>query len=182
MPQASSFMRRRGLTITLAVLAAVLALAAMLAAAFDAGYFRATLVRYLGTHLGRPIQVGGLLRVQLLSRHPRVIAEQVTIGNPPWMPAGTTAKIGRVLLVFEFPQIGRPMVIESLEMEDAALYLARDSTGHANWQRIDPDKGAGPGLPLIRSLSMPNALAVRRYRVRTERQGLRQSLTVADRR
>jgi AsmA family protein len=78
----------------------------------------------------------------------------VTIGNPPWTPAGTAAQIGKITLVLEMPWFGRPAAIEKLALEGAALHLVRDSAGHANWQWTA--KG-GDQLPLIRGLSMPGA-------------------------
>ena len=147
----------RGLAVVLATLIALIGVVAMLAAAADAGYFRDALVRHVAARSGRPILVEGPLHTHLFSRHPWFVADHVTIRNPPWMPAGLTAEIGRVSLTFEWPWIGRSPGIERLVMESAVLHLDRDATGHANWQLSDPDEGGEAGMPLIRSLSMPNA-------------------------
>jgi uncharacterized protein involved in outer membrane biogenesis len=85
---------------------------------------------------------------------PTCLAEQVTIGNPPWTSSGTTAEIGHLALTFDLPR----MAIRRLEMEQATLNLSRDENLRANWQLQDPGiSGLGTGPPLIRSLSMPNA-------------------------
>ena len=130
---------------------------AVLAAAVDAGYFRGPLIRILAAHMGRQVQIDGPIEAHIFSLNPRVIAERVTIGNPSWMPAGPTAQIGKLSLVIALPRFGRSFGIERLEIEAATLRLARDSTGHANWQLTDPDKGTGAGLPIIHSLSMLDA-------------------------
>jgi len=150
-------MVHRGLAVALATATALIGAAAMLAGAADAGYFRDALVRYVAARSGRQIQVKGPLHTHLFSRHPGFVAEQVTIRNPPWMPTGLTAEIGRVSLTFAWPWANHSFGIESLVMDTARLHLERDATGHANWQLSDPDKGGEAGLPLIRSLSMANA-------------------------
>jgi uncharacterized protein involved in outer membrane biogenesis len=147
----------RGLAVVLATVIALIGVVAMLAAAADAGYFRDSLVRHVAARSGRPILVEGPLHTHLFSRHPWFVADHVIIRNPPWMPTGLTAEIGRVSLTFEWPWVDHSFGIERLVMENATLHLDRDATGHANWQLTDPDTGAEAGLPLIRSLSMPNA-------------------------
>lgn len=147
----------RGLAVALATVIALSGAAAMLAAAVEAGYFRGALVRYVAARSGRQILVKGPLHVHLFSRHPWFTAEQVTIRNPPWTPAGPTAEIGQVSLTFVWPWLEHSFGIERLVMEKAILHLERDATGHANWQLSDPDKGRKAEVPLIRSLSLPKA-------------------------
>src|SRR5262249_35577603 len=95
--------------------------------------------------------------VHLLSWHPRIVAQEVRIDNPPWTPTGITAEIGQLTLIYDWPSPGRPWGIGRLEMVRAVLHLRRDEAGRANWQARDPQTGAGPGPPLIRSLSVPGA-------------------------
>jgi AsmA family protein len=155
-----SLVIRRGLLWTVGALAAVIVAVLMLAAALNAGYLRGPLVHFFSVLIGRPIQVAGPLRAQVFSLNPQLIAERVSIGNPPWTPSGLTAQIGKLTLVFEIPSFSRSFAIERLEMEAATLHLIRDSAGHANWQRTDPDRGKRSSLPLIRSLSVPDARVV----------------------
>ncbi|HEX3913742.1 MAG TPA: AsmA family protein [Steroidobacteraceae bacterium] len=124
------------------------------AAVLDAGYLHGPLVRLIARRAQRPVHIDGPIRVRLLSRNPRLVAGQVTIGNPPWVPAGVMAKIGKITLVLATPRIGRETIIESLELDAAELHLLRDGSGHANWQLENPDLGAPKGLPIIHSLSM----------------------------
>ena len=143
--------------VSLAALAALILAAALLALAVDGGYFRGTIVRAFAARSGRQIQVEGSWQVHLFSLHPRLTAERVTLGNPPWMPPGQTAEIAKVSLVFHIPGFHQGFGVDKLELQTVALHLVRDSEGRANWQLVDPSKGDGKGLPLIRSLSMPNA-------------------------
>src|ERR1700731_158012 len=97
----------RGFIAVLATAIALIGVAALLAAATDAGYFRDGMVRYVAARSGREILVKGPLHTHLFSRHPWFVAEQVTIRNPPWVPAGLTAEIGRVSLTFAWPWVNR---------------------------------------------------------------------------
>jgi uncharacterized protein involved in outer membrane biogenesis len=152
---------RRGLVWLLAVLVACTVCAVGLIAAVDAGYGRTWLVRGFAARIGRPVQVNGMLQTHLLSWNPRVVAEHVIIGNPPWMPAGRAAEIGRLSIVLSLPGFGRPPGIAQLEAQGAALYPVRDLTGHANWQMSDPAiKRVHRNSPIIRILSLPKAHVV----------------------
>jgi AsmA family protein len=159
-PNIGSFVIRRWLVRTVAALAAFILIAAVLAAALGAGYFRGPLIRFLASRAQRQIQVGGIFELHLFTLKPRLIAERVAIGNPPWMPSGTTAMIEKVSVTIELPGSGHGFGIARLEMEGATLRLARNSKGHANWQLSDPDKSGAQNLPIIYSLSMPNAQVV----------------------
>lgn len=124
----------------------------------DANKFRAPLARFIAARTGRYIRIDGSLKAHLLSLTPRLIAERVAIGNPPWMPPGPTAEIGTLSLSVELlPLFSRAFVIQRLELEAATLHLVRDSEGRANWQAHEPGKTPPKGPPLIHSLSIPNA-------------------------
>ncbi len=153
----SSPVIRRGLTWTLGTLAASIAVVATLAVAVETGHFRGPIIRYIASHAGREIKVGGSFEAHVLSFHPRLIAERVVIGNPRWTTPGSTAEIGKLTLVLETPRLGRTLNVARLEMDEATLHLLRDSAGRANWQLADPSAGSSGTLPLIRSLSMPAA-------------------------
>jgi uncharacterized protein involved in outer membrane biogenesis len=154
----ASLIIRRALIWTLAVVVVSIILILGLAAAVDAGFCRGPLLLYLSSRIGRQIQVDGAIEAHLISRNPRMTAERVTLGNPPWMPSGVTATIGKLSLALVLPRIGHHFGIVSVDAEGAALYLARDSKGYANWQLTDPSKGSGDAKRLIiRHLSMPDA-------------------------
>src|SRR5450631_9077 len=153
-----SLVIRRGLLWTASALAAVTLLAAVLGAALDAGYFRSPLLRFITSRMAQPIRIEGAWEVHVLSFHPRLTAERVLVGNPPWATAGTMAQIGKLSLMIELPWIGPPLSIEKLAMDAATLTLVRDAAGYANWHLSDPKIPTnGRPLPLVRSLSMPDA-------------------------
>jgi uncharacterized protein involved in outer membrane biogenesis len=139
---------------TLLALATLVVLAAI---ALDAGYLRGPLLKVLAAHTDRPIRVDGPLSVRIFSRNPRLVAERVTIGSPPWAPHGATAEIAKITVVFAAPRLGQELSIDRLEIDQATLHLFRDVTGHANWQLKDPDHNAPRALMVIRSLTMMDA-------------------------
>jgi AsmA family protein len=148
---------RKGLIWTVTVLAGLVAAAAILVALANAGHFRGALIRFAAARMGRQIQVRGEFEAHLFSLHPRVVATNVTIGNPPWTPPGITAEIGKLSLLMDMPRLGHSFGIERMEMEDATFHLERDSTNHANWQWTDPAKSSGAKFTIVRSLSVPHA-------------------------
>lgn len=150
-------MLRRGLKWAVWGLLAIMGLGLLLGAALDAGYLSGPLVRFLAQRTEREIRVDGPLKLDIFSSHPRLIAERVTIGSPPWAPAGTAAEIGKVTAVFTAPWRDWTLSFESLEMDAAAMHFFCDATGHANWQLKNPDQYPPQGLPVVHSLSVPGA-------------------------
>jgi hypothetical protein len=142
---------------TAGALGALIVLVAALAVSIEAGYFRGPLIRFIASRTGREIEVEGDLHLHVLTLHPWGIAEGVTIGNPAWVPMGTTAVIGRLSFAIELPWVHRPLGIERVDMESATLTLARDDAGLANWQWTDPRVPDDTRLPLIRRLLVPGA-------------------------
>jgi uncharacterized protein involved in outer membrane biogenesis len=127
------------------------------ALALDAGYLHQALIAWLAADTGRRIEVAGHFQAHVLSSHPHFVAEQVTIGNPTWMPPGTTARIDRIMLGLAIPGDGHLLRVDRLVLEGATLSLVRSVDGNANWQLSN--KPGGDALPLIRRLSMPQAHA-----------------------
>src|SRR6202021_1087082 len=122
---------RRGLIWAGGTLLALAVLVVLTALALDAGYLRGPLLKALAAHSDRPIRVDGPLRVHIFSRNPRLVAERVTIGSPPWASQGNTAEVGKITVVFAAPRLGQALIIDRLQIEDATLHLFRDVTGHA---------------------------------------------------
>jgi AsmA family protein len=152
-----SFRLRRGLIWVGWTLFALATLVILAAVALDAGYLRRPLLKVLAAHTDRPIRVEGPLSLHIFSRNPRLVAERVTIGNPAWTPPGTAVEVGKLTVVFAAPRLGKELIIDRLQIDNATLHLIRDVTGHANWQLQNPDHNAPRALMVIRSLSMMDA-------------------------
>ncbi|MEJ0007593.1 MAG: hypothetical protein WDM77_14815 [Steroidobacteraceae bacterium] len=99
--------------------------------------------------------------------NPSLVAERISIGNPPWMPSGLAAEVGRLSVAFRWPGFDHPAGIVGLDVQAANLYPLRLSKTQANWQWTDPAKRRINRHSLIlRSLSLPNAHVVLRDDVR----------------
>ena len=146
-------LRRRALLGFTAAIAVALLIGAALAAALERGYFRGPLIRFVSSRVGRALVIEGPIELHLLTLHPRISAQRITIGNPPWMRPGTAAQLGRLSLTIGLPWIHRSLGLERLEIAAGQLTLVRNDTGLANWQWTDP-RGPEPSpLPVLRSLS-----------------------------
>ncbi len=144
--------------VALASLVVVLAAAVTgTAALVDGGYLHEPIRKLLVAKTSREIRVLGPVKIRLLSRHPSLTAEGVVIHNPPWMPAGILAEIGKVSLDLELPTLAEPLRLRRIELQSATFNLLRDASGKANW-RATPGRQAGKGPPLIGSLAMPGAV------------------------
>ena len=148
----------KGLLGTLAVALVVLGLFVTALALLDGNRLRAPLIRYLASHYGRQLRIDGPLEAHLLSLHPGFVAEHVTIGNPPWSPAGNMAEIDKLTVVIDLlPSLSHRLELRKLEMDGASLHLRRDDAGHANWYWLAPGILPGKGPPIIHSLAVPAA-------------------------
>ena len=140
-----------------AVLLLVVAIVAVAAALLDTDSGHRVIVEHFASASGRRIDVRGRMQVRVLTPSPSLVAEQVTIGNPPWTAPGTLAHIDKLSLTFDFPLPWRRSAIRRLEMQGASLNLTRDPEGRGNWFGRPPGAPSGGRGRLIRSLSIPNA-------------------------
>ncbi len=139
-----------------AVLALALSLGLLVAAAAIASrHLEGLLLRTIEAHTARQVRVDGAFEAHVFSRHPILTATDVRISNPPWMPTGTFATIGRVVVALEWHASSSPLGIQRLELDHTKLRLVRDAKNHANWYRNEDGPGEGP--PVIRSLSIRDA-------------------------
>ena len=119
---------------------------------------RPLLIRIVERVVERPIKVRGDLRVELFSLNPRIVADQVTVGNPPWTTPGDALLADRVSLVLRLPGIHRSGGVTAIDVEGATLNLIRDAAGRANWQWRDPAKRKfNRNSTIVRSVSILNA-------------------------
>ncbi len=80
----------------------------------------------LAAHTDRPIRVDGALSLHIFARNPRLVAERVTIGNPPWTPPATTAEVGKITVVFATPRLGQELSIDRLQIDGCnAAFVSR---------------------------------------------------------
>src|SRR5271163_1929384 len=118
----SSAMRHRLLQSAAAVLILGLVTVAAVPLAWNAGLLRSSFVRFVSWQSGRSISVRGALHLHLLTRNPRIEAEQVTIGNPPWTEPGTMAEIAKLTVEFA-PLLSHQSGLTLLKIDTAQLHF-----------------------------------------------------------
>ena len=118
-------MRHRTVKSAAAVLLLIIVAGVGVLLAWNAGLLRSSFIRVVSWQSGRPIEVRGALHLYLLTRSPRIEAEQVTIGNPPWTKPGTTAEIAKLTLVFA-PLLSHQSGFSLVKIESAQLHFMRD--------------------------------------------------------
>ncbi len=146
-------MRHRLVKSAAAVLLLAIVTGAGVLFAWNADLLRSSFIRFVSWQCGRRIDVRGALHLHLLTRSPRIEAEQVTIDNPPWTRPGITAEVAKLTVTFA-PLLSHQSGLSLLKIDTAQLHFMRDSAGRANWQRVDPDKSPGAPLPMIRALEL----------------------------
>src|SRR5688572_10716173 len=82
-------------------------------AVLESTWLRSALPELVATRTGRSIEVRGPMELHLLSWSPSLVAHDVVIGNPPWMPPGVLARVRRLGVRFDFPRLGTPTTIRA---------------------------------------------------------------------
>jgi AsmA family protein len=157
----ASLVVRRILKWTAVVVVTLMVVTTGLVAVADLRIGRPLLIYYFALFIERPIKVDGELEAHLFSLDPRVVAQQVTVGNPSWTPQGVALQADRVSMAVRLPGLWHPGGITAIDLQGATLHLIRDAAGRANWQWRDPAiSTVHTNSSILRSLSLPNAKVV----------------------
>src|SRR5512139_130616 len=127
-----------------AAIALVIGAASALALHTEKG--RRALVSVAATRIRHAIDVRGDLEVRLRSRRLQVVAHEVSIGNPSWMPPGRLGRFSTVKLAWSLSARHLPR-LQAVELLDGDLQPRRTAEGASNWS-------AGGGIPPLQSLRL----------------------------
>lgn len=153
-------MRMRILKWAAGALAMVLLTAA--AAVWLAGWnwLRAPLGELVKAETGRPLTIGGDLKIGFEWPQLRVEAADISLGNPDWAAARDLLRAGRLALGLDLGALlERRLALAALTIVDADLHLEVGPAGQRNWQF---GAGSGPGaggVPLERLVVQRSRLA-----------------------
>lgn len=127
-----------------------LIIAAVIAVSFlDWNSMRGVVARYASYRLGRPVHIGGDLKVHLFSFTPGLSARNVSIGNPSWLKSPQMAQAQNLkfkirLLPWLFGgEVYMPLVV----IDHPNILIVRQMDGRTNWD-FNGEKGSGNGLQL----------------------------------
>jgi len=140
-----------GLICTLGVTIAVLF---YMIVTFDITAHRHKLLAFINQGFEREIRVDGKIELDL-SLNPKIVAENVSIGNPPWTSGSDFVKAKYVQVqVALLPLLGRKLKIQKLNIIGAYVNLETDQDGTSNWRmkwrgRLKPLIKLRPDIPDI---------------------------------
>ncbi|WP_162248260.1 AsmA-like C-terminal region-containing protein, partial [Sphingomonas sp. Root1294] len=136
--------------------AGVLALLALLVAAFPWGLLREPAERALSKHFGRTVTIGTLRRIDRFSFAPVIEVRDLRVPQAAWAGRGDLARVDR--LVVTVPLAGllrRGFHAHSVRIDGMSLDLVRTADGRENW-RAAGEAGSGGRPPSIDGLSIAN--------------------------
>ena len=126
-------MFRRAALWTMAVVAALVGGVAAILLSFDLEAYRDQVAAAVAEATGRPVAVEGELSLGL-SLRPKLVAEGVTLGNPPGFSRPDMLKIGRLEAEARlWPLLQGTVEIDRLVLEGVDLLLERGPDGRGNW-------------------------------------------------
>lgn len=100
----------------------------------DWNTMRGPVGRYVSGRIGREVRIDGDLKVHLFSWTPSLVAERVTIANPPWIQDRYAADIGKFQVsVRLMPLFSGKTILPNLEFDRPQIQVVRDAGGRTNW-------------------------------------------------
>lgn len=141
------------------VIGALIIIIVVALALMDWNAMKGPIVRMAAAKTGRSVSVTGRLEVHPFSLNPRVSAEGLTVGDPPWERAKEPLlRVGKLELQVSLLSLLRGnIVLPRLELIHPEVYLHRDLQGRATWtfenQKPTNAPSGGPTrVPAIRDL------------------------------
>lgn len=133
--------------VTLAI--AFIAVFVIAASFLDWNSMRGVVARYASYRLGRPVHIGGDLKVHLFSFTPGLSVRDVSVGNPPWLKQPQMAQAQNLkfkirLLPWLF---GGQVYMPIVAVDHPDILMVRQVDGRTNWD-FNSARGSGIGLQL----------------------------------
>lgn len=134
----------------------------LVASLFDWNLLRAPIARWVGDTTGRSFAINGELNVEF-SWPPRIIANDIVLGNAAWSTEPNMAAIKRLDLTINPLRllIGK-LAFSEITLSEPHLILEVSQRGEPNWRFKTQDKSKSLELPSVDRLSIDHGSA--RYR------------------
>lgn len=143
-------------------LLAVAVLVALVIAFFDWNRLREPIARRVSDFTGRSFAINGDLKVEL-SLRPRIVANDVVLGNAAWSREPIMASVKRIEFTIELLQLLTGRVdLPEIAVSEPHIALEVSTSGAANWEFKEHAKGEPVEFPAIGLLSIDRGTATYR--------------------
>jgi hypothetical protein len=144
----------------LGIALALIALAVLAVALFDWNWMRGPVSRRMSAMTGRSFEINGDLSVHL-SLWPRIVANDVVLGNAAWSRDPEMATIKRLdFRINLFRSLSGPLEITEMVLSEPHVVLEVNNDGMPNW--VFDDSATPIAWPIIGSLSIDRGGAIYR--------------------
>src|SRR5207248_2430889 len=142
--------------------AALAVLASLFVLFMDWNLLREPVARWVSASTGRSFAIHGDLEVHL-SMHPRIVANDVVLGNAPWSSEPTMAQVKRIDLRVDLLELlaGRVHLPE-LTLSQPRVALEVNGTGAVNWALKEQAQDRPVVFPVIGLLAIDGGTATYR--------------------
>ncbi len=108
----------------------------------DLGTFKPHIERWASQEIGRDVAIDGDLYIDL-ARHTTIIVEGVRIQNADWAEQADMITVGRLEVRLDLRSVfDGPILIELIDLDNAAIFLAKPEDGDANWSVFEQPASA----------------------------------------
>lgn len=131
--------------------------------------YRETLERGFSATLGRKVSLQGPISLTF-SLQPRLILENVSVGNPPWAAQPHFFRANRLEIELSLgPLLQRRLEVETIGLEGAELYLEEGAEGLDNWtfgEDVSPVRLSGAVPSVFMTISDRGKILIEDFRIR----------------
>ncbi|HMA09331.1 MAG TPA: AsmA family protein, partial [Ramlibacter sp.] len=143
-------------------LAALAILIALVVAFFDWNWLREPIARRVSARTGRSFAINGDLQVHL-SLQPRIVANDVVLGNAPWSRDPAMVEIKRVDFRIDlFKLLAGKVDLPEIALSEPRVALEVSATGAANWVFDEKAESKPVEFPPIGQLTIDHGTATYR--------------------
>lgn len=144
------------------VLLTLIALIVLVAATFDWNWMRDPIARRVSSSIDRTFAINGDLNVHL-SLRPRIVANDIVIGNAAWSSEPSMARIKRLDFTIDILKLlAGSVVFPEIALSEPYVAFEVNTDGAPNWTTNEQDKNKPFQFPTVGTLSIDRGSATYR--------------------
>ncbi|MEO7727529.1 MAG: AsmA family protein [Burkholderiales bacterium] len=162
MTSQSSMTKHRNLKIVGGILLGLSLVIVLIAVLFDWNWLREPIARRVSSSTGRSFAINGDLDVRL-SLHPRIVANDIALGNAEWAREPRMAEIKRLDFRIDLLKLlAGTVVIPEMALSEPRIALEVSKDGTPNWVFDEKEKNKPFEFPTVHALSIDRGSATYR--------------------